>query len=1190
MTFPVNYIVLTASETNRNTIRLGVADTTTTVAASAVAGTTLASLQAGSTAYKWVVAIEGYPYLITDATLAYAIQAWSGTDYVQALGGLYVDLALEQSITPWEPFSNTGGTCTLRIQADPTDQFGIDTHRKASGAETVATATVNRAAGSIGVQTGTAMSTGDVYIGTECIGVTSADPTNLWVNARGKYSPFASGGTGGARFAEHHRVLNDPNTVRMNPVVSAQPRVWIGKRIGVWMHKVDGNGLLNSKADTQCVFAGRIAGISDDPGTGYTVVDCKHELESIKDATIGRDFWGANITQGLFIKSGLSFSMTDYLSASSAAVTGTALTIVSSGASGTNQINEGYYSLEEICSFLNSWLGAEKFAGRINGFYTWVSPVTDNSTICTRCNWRISGAASQVVRWELTMPGQVADFLGCEGTAAQSGASKLLGQAGLSLTNVTYQSANPPWRTMFFSLGGPGVNMSARVESERGTFVDQYAYLPTAIKQGTNSGKVYGIFLLDEKYLIFGSYSAGLISDCWITPYVSATDGQVALFGGRRADDPTSGPVTIRQVYILESTFGTLLKAMFYSSGVTGYNSALSDVLGYSLGIGIPGSLLGTAFDRSIDNLPGASTPIACMIDEPTTLTKIFSGDLLLRHAFLVWKNGGLQFGTWQTPLAELSTLTLTESNKAEPSGSVSSHRSATTLSDEWLQNTVKIDYNRDITFGKDGTYLSSITLEDQVSVDDRGGDAKPFTIEARNTMRQSANTGAGLEALVPGFLATLPMFSRSARRTTRSIDIRAFEGVAPGDICLITDAFARDPATGRRGISARAAIVTRHTWNPGGPTPGDPTSTSPPVGEVDVFFLDLHRSALYAPTVQVDDTMNTNGFTAGYNPTTYTLAMQAHQHSLSSTTTNALDGEAYDITNFTAGEKVIITQIDPDSPTSYLSWTNTITTISSPQMTLQDPLYGFDTTKKYRVTFDRYSSVLAPQQAWAYQADATSGLIESVGQPFQWSSTSEGETATENTTSDKAEFIPACAYGNGRAMDVGHERALARTLNALIDYKTAHQSPMLATGILGYPVPNGADYLVVSLSPIFLGLEQCANPPWRWLTVAPMVRWVQGLAGSVRVTFSRTKPTLVPGAALSTGYQAVMFNDAFSQATWDAGLDAVGPQTYRILAEQKLNLLAKDGLGMGWLVVAIQGAGFFYGFNKCSEGARTSV
>ena len=43
-------------------------------------GTTLTALQAGSISYKYVVAIEGIPYLLTDATSAQALAAWTGTD------------------------------------------------------------------------------------------------------------------------------------------------------------------------------------------------------------------------------------------------------------------------------------------------------------------------------------------------------------------------------------------------------------------------------------------------------------------------------------------------------------------------------------------------------------------------------------------------------------------------------------------------------------------------------------------------------------------------------------------------------------------------------------------------------------------------------------------------------------------------------------------------------------------------------------------------------------------------------------------------------------------------------------------------------------------------------------------------------------------------------------------------------
>ena len=99
-----------------------------------VAGTTLAAMQAGSFAMKYVVAIEGYPYLLTDAAPAAAVAAWTGTDWTQALPGLLVELDRNQTIDPWNPLQG-GGTCTLRVQPDPTDRLGIDMAKRNAGAE-----------------------------------------------------------------------------------------------------------------------------------------------------------------------------------------------------------------------------------------------------------------------------------------------------------------------------------------------------------------------------------------------------------------------------------------------------------------------------------------------------------------------------------------------------------------------------------------------------------------------------------------------------------------------------------------------------------------------------------------------------------------------------------------------------------------------------------------------------------------------------------------------------------------------------------------------------------------------------------------------------------------------------------------------------------------------------------------------
>ena len=250
-------------------------------------GTTLAAMNAGSLSFKWIVSIEGYRYLLTDAPVAAAVTAYAGTDWTSALGGLTVDLKNSSEIDPWEPFKN-GGTCTFSVLPDAADTFGIDTHRRAAGAETQLTATAGRADTTLTVNaTSTFAASGEAFIGTECFAYTGITGTTFTGCTRGRYSPFAAGGSGAPRFSEYHRQGLDVNQVALFPVVTSQPRVWIGKWVRVAVHQYV-NGVLDVSAQAQTVFAGRIVEIRDDPNTGCTQVDVQHVLDVVADTTVGR--------------------------------------------------------------------------------------------------------------------------------------------------------------------------------------------------------------------------------------------------------------------------------------------------------------------------------------------------------------------------------------------------------------------------------------------------------------------------------------------------------------------------------------------------------------------------------------------------------------------------------------------------------------------------------------------------------------------------------------------------------------------------------------------------------------------------------------------------------------------------------------------------------------------------------------
>lgn len=1205
---------------------------TTQTAPVAAAGTTLAAMN-GSFAYKYVVAIEGYPHLLTDANTVAAVNAWGGTDYTSALGGLYVQLDNEQRLDPWDPFQG-GGKCKLMVQADADDTFGIDVHRKADGAESMLRAACNRVGTPQGdyvkvsssptanpylaIDSGAGFVAGDAFVGTECVEVSSADSQRLNTSRRGKYSPFGTaGGSGDRWFSQHHRVSADTNGVSLNPVVSQQPRTWIGKWVGVWMHVVDGSGNLNAKADALCVYAGTIVGTADDPNTGYTVVELEHVLDTLKNVTIGRDMWSSSITEGIYLVTGRTFTMTD--TSGGTTKTANALTVVASGATGANQINAGYYSCGEICSALSAWLAAENIAARINGTYVWRSPVTSGSAgLRTKCYWRIANATAVGVSWRLEVPLEIAMFLGlCSSTSgggfdtfsSLTGGQQGVGDSAMSNLDWVKEGGETPWRTVLFRGDAAAKDLTINCENERGTAIDQYAALPSSDKPTTAyvldpttgvatqvdpTTLAWGVFMIDEKYLMVASINVQsnttTLQNCRPMSFAmpGVTTGLGTFAYGRRQDDANVGPATIRQIFIIETSPADFIKKAMYSTGTTGYNHPTHDALGFGLGVGIPGALLGGSFEQSLDNLPGATSPIVVVINESIRLGDLLGADLVLRRAFPVWKQGGLRFGHWVAPTADAAIATLDETNKAEPSGQHAEQRSSSVLDDRWVRNVVKIDYDRIFTLDKDGTYQSEIGFEDRVSVDDASGKSKVATIKARNTYSQFLGTGSGVEALAPGFMATLPMFTRPARKLARTIDHRFYERLSVGDIVLAVDAFARDPETGTRGIAALPAVVTRVRYNPGGPTPGDPSKVMTASGEAELFLMDGHRDSPYSAAAELahDYTNPVSGWSAGYNATTLQLTLLPHAYSESS--------EPADHAYFVANDRVVIVEIDPTLPSSAQSWRRTITaTDGNGFVTINQTLDGFSASKFYRVVYDNYAAQQSVQLArnGAVFASAGTGKILSTKPARHLTATAPPSTATTANANEPAEILPSSAWGDGVPMDVGHECSVIRALNAFVDGKSLHCSPMLsAAGAMSVVNHPNSRYLA-SMAPIFLGKELLSQRTYRNLYIAPLVR-IAAAAGYPTQTIWVTLTSVCPTAASaffpsSSGYQISLQGGASWTKSWTIGANSPGVAgPWQTLATQGFPIV--KGLdGYAWLVVECQAAIDFGGFARCQEGPR---
>jgi hypothetical protein len=1157
--------------------------------------TTLSRMQAGSLVSKLVVAIEGCQYLLSDAPQAAVLQAWAGTDWTSVLGGLFVELKNSHTVQPWEPFTGAGSCQIQVIDTDNSDTFGILVNKRAAGAETELTATIDRNDTTIPVaSTQDFTSSGTAYIGTEAVGYTGKTATSLTGCTRGKYSPFgcAPSGSGGNRFANHHRKGQDSYHVQMRPIVSQLPRVWMGKRVGVWLHTWDPvAGTLNSRDEAQLLYAGRIAGIADDPNSFATTIDVEPVHEEIRNGVIGKDLFSAELAQGMFLVEGRTFTFRDFKDGS-VAKDANSLTVVASGAVGTNQINEGIYSLSLLCEKLSSWLAAEKLVGRIYGTYTWCSPVSSNVGPRTKCYSSITDASTLNCYFTCGMPAEVCAFLGLTNTEpANVGVTETVFLRFQSNRTAIMQGTKAPFTTLVFKPSGPGRLAQEFSEvpkyyllNERGIFIDQYDWMPASIKSSSMSDSEWGLFLLGESILMVASYEDGVLTKCWLAPFKLTADKDTDAIGyfGNRADEPEAGPMVVRQVLILEASLYTLLLNLIYGTGTPGYNHSDHDSMGFGLGLGIPGEMLGGSLERSLASLPKATYPISILIDEPKKFIDIFSGDLLVRRAFLRWKDESFEFAQWKTPLLSNSIATLTESNKAAPSGHQENHRIASLESSDHVRAIVKLDYCRDLAVGRDGQYLKSVQIEDQTAVDDAGGSVKPFTIKLPNTFNATQNTGAAIEALLPEFIAFMPVLARPLRLITRSVDLRFFEALSVGDIVTVTDAFARDPLTGRRGIASRPAFVSKISYDLGGASPDG--SVRPMGGEVELMFLDVHRGEAYTPSAQVDDTATNGGYVAG------TKVLTCFDHKYSHTlTVYSLWGrisrafyieEDADATRFVATDKIRITEMDPADPAAPLTWDDTVASQSGNTITLTTGLAGWDSTKKYRLTYQPYSSCTTAQQDYSFQADSTDMMVQDLEVPYHHVGDSDDHGFVENTGTEAAELIPTNSYGDGIANDTGVTRALITSVNQFIDRKSAHQCPML----WHYEDGSGSFSFYVTLwtGLVYLGQDIVGSTVGRAAAIAPFYKSGGGDA-YLRVTLSNTPPLAANGSD-GSGLDTARFTDAFASAEW-----ITSNTTYETGTTQLLDLNTKS-IEAGYVWVTIEGHDNVYtkGLAKFIEGPRT--
>jgi hypothetical protein len=456
-----------------------------------------------------------------------------------------------------------------------------------------------------------------------------------------------------------------------------------------------------------------------------------------------------------------------------------------------------------------------------------------------------------------------------------------------------------------------------------------------------------------------------------------------------------------------------------------------------------------------------------------------------------------------------------------------------------------KLEYNRSAITG--GTYQDTVEVRFQSSIDDYGA-SKPVTIKCRNTYGDWNTTGSAVAELAAEFLSRVaPLYGRPLRIMKRTIGHQYYESVAPGDVVTVTDSHARDPADGTRGISAKPAVILRHTHSWGG-------AGEDAVGEAWVLFQALDRGTIYSPTVQVDDTYNVGNFDAGYDAVAKQLYCKDHEHSETT--------ESDDWTHIQDGDKIRVNEIDPSDPAAPTTWTDTVNgTPAARVIQLTDGLAGWDNSLKYRVVSQTYSAATSTQKSDCYLADDADGEIEDSAPPYVYADAYSDIAWTDGVATELPERHSNNMSDEGMPVSVAYSRALARNVTNFISYASGCQMGWLVPGTSAEAGSSGASYVLTWCYPYFIG-KQFAFGVSRTVSVAPMMYSTNG-ADTVymRVTLSRDPPS-------GTSRTSVSFTSPYKQLEF-----STSSATSAVLTAQTVAPVTNED-GWGFVSVETKGEG----------------
>lgn len=1004
-------------------------------------------------AYQWVLAIEGYEHLITDGPTAAVLTAWAGTawDYADdgpagpVIGGLAVNCDFDQGLEPFDAFSSARSMQFSVMDVTDLDTFGIDVARPAYGAKTWLAVGVDANDTTLTVKDTTAFtSSGSLYIGTERIVYTGKTATTFTGCTRGKYSPFNRDGVTTNEFGRAHSIPSWDFNVQIQPLVTQYPQTFIGRWVGLWMHRKRA-GVLDTKAEALLVYAGKIGDIRDS-GNGITTVSCTDIMEIAKESPILSDQFEARIREGIYMLAEETIGFRIFIDGTGEAYY-------------SDNFNEQRFTLPEFVAEMN----------RVASQLRTVSATTEISfaLVRTDAGWRVESACKNTTAGSkhcavtVNMPERALEFIGWdpgdpvgENTDEGINSSARVGTFTSHATKTYYQAGSHEPLRVIDSGSRPNMNPNSLTgapyvyyDSTRGTFIDQTDYLPQGVVTSLQSSLTnLGLFLVAGRLMV-GRHDAGSSRISRLTPLSGFMDtkeneaNKLLTSAGRLFYSTKPEDLVIKQVVALEGSLRELFVGLLCGTSIPGYNHATHDVFGGQLGAGIPYEPIASAYE-SISRIDGATHGggLIVFIDKPTTFKELFNADMILRQAFTIWHNGSMRIARWAVPRAAKAVASLTEGNKAGQAGDP--QRTVTERTDRHIRNTIKIEYNR--VAGKD-TYESSFQFVDAQAIESYGVE-RAVTVKARNSYGDYATTGDSVKALAPNLLSVLPMFSRPRFECRRTVDFTLYEKLYPGAVVKVTDNFMRDPSTGLRGVTERAAIVLRLRYDFGG-WEFDSSDARPMYGEVDLLFFDTDEAKALGASAVVDTSFSSGGYTNGWDGAS-TLRTVAREF--------AASDESVDHASIAVGDEVSVIEINPDDPAAALSWNGTVTYSTSQYIALDIVLTGFIVGREYKIVPQGYSTSIAAQKAaYTYLADTTN-LVDATRDAYTFGEDDDSRATLSLSTAAAYETggkiaESAVANADGPPMDVATMDEFARAINHLCDARlTTIGGNLRASGVVG--------------------------------------------------------------------------------------------------------------------------------------------